>query len=71
LILGAALLSVIPRGKVSYTALGANSLSVYICHRFLYLAERKYGWADYFASGWGIAALAGIALVLTVLFSLK
>lgn len=72
MLLGAAFLSLIPRGRVAYTSLGAKSLSVYICHRFVYLAELEYGWATaYFASAWGIAAVAGIALVMTILFSVK
>ena len=71
MILGATFLSILPRGKVLYTSLGAKSLSVYICHRFVYLAELEYGWANYFASGWGIAAVAAIALAMTILFSVK
>ena len=71
LLLGAAFLSIIPRGKVAYTSLGAQSLSVYILHRFVYLAELEYNWADLFASEWGIAAIAVIALGMTVLFSVK
>lgn len=70
-ILGAAFLSVLPRGKVAYTSLGAQSLSVYILHRFVYLAELEYHWADLFATGWGVAAIAGIALAMTILFSVK
>lgn len=70
-LLGAAFLNVIPRGKVAYTPLGAQSLSVYILHRFVYLAELEYHWADLFASGWGVAAIAAIALGMTILFSVK
>lgn len=71
LLLGAAFLSVLPRGKVCYTSLGAQSLSVYILHRFVYLAELHYHWADLFRSAWGVAAIAAIALGMTVLFSVK
>ena len=71
LVMGAAFLSIIPRGKVIYTSLGSKSLSVYICHRFVYLAELEYGWASYFEGAWGIAAIAGIALAMTILFSVK
>ena len=71
LILGAAFLSILPRGKVLYTSLGAKSLSVYILHRFVYLAELEYGWAAYFSSPWGIAAVFAIALGMTILFSVK
>ena len=70
-LLGAAFLSVIPRGKVVYTSLGSQSLSVYILHRFVYLAELHYHWADLFASAWGVAVIAAIALAMTVLFSVK
>lgn len=70
-IMGAAFLSIMPRSKVVFTALGAKSLSVYILHRFVYLAELEYNWHAYFATGWGIAAIFGIALAMTVLFSLK
>ena len=71
LILGAAFLSLIPRGRVAYTALGAQSLSVYILHRFVYLAELEYDWATYFMSGWGIVQIIAIALAMTILFSVK
>lgn len=70
-VMGAAFLSLVPRCKVAFTSLGANSLSVYILHRFVYLAELEYHWYEYFATGWGIAAIFGIALAMTVLFSLK
>lgn len=70
-LLGAAFLSILPRGKVAYTSLGAQSLSVYILHRFVYLAELHYNWADWFASAWGVAAIAAIALGMTLLFSVK
>lgn len=70
-ILGAAFLSVLPRGKVAYTPLGAQSLSVYILHRFVYLAELHYHWETMFASAWGVAALIGIAFIMTLLFSVK
>ena len=40
-------------------------------NRFVYLAELEYNWHEYFATGWGIAAIFGIALAMTVLFSLK
>ena len=47
-IFGAAFLSIVPRGKVVYTSLGAQSLSVYILHRFVYLAELHYQWYGLF-----------------------
>ena len=71
-ILGAAFLSIVPRGKVIYSSLGAQSLSVYILHRFVYLAELHYQWYALFRIEWvAVASLIGIALVLTVLFSVK
>ena len=71
MILGAAFLSLIPRGRVAYTSLGAQSLSVYILHRFVYLAELHYNWYEWFESEWGIAAVFGISLAMTLLFSVK
>lgn len=71
-ILGAAFLSIIPRGKVAYTSLGAQSLSVYILHRFVYLAELHYQWYALFKTEWAaVSVLVGAALVLTLLFSVK
>ena len=71
-ILGSAFLSIIPRGKVLYTSLGAQSLSVYILHRFVYLAELQYQWYDLFRTEWvAVVSLIGIGFVLTVLFSIK
>ena len=70
-ILGAAFLSLIPRGKVLYSALGSKSLSVYILHRFVYLAELEYGWADAFLTPGGAILIGSAALVSTILFSIK
>lgn len=66
-----AFLALVPRGKALFTGLGKETLSVYILHRFLYLAELKYKWHLPFASPGGIAALCLISLVVTVVFSLK
>ena len=71
-LLGSTFLSIIPRRKTIFTGLGSKSLSVYILHRFLYLAELQYGWADFFSGPWwGIAVLIGCALFITILFSVK
>ncbi len=70
-LLGASFLSFIPRKKMFFTSLGSKSLSVYILHRFPYLAHLKYAWAMHFDSPLGIAALCLIALAMTVLFSVK
>ena len=67
----AGFLALVPRGRAIFTGLGKETLSVYILHRFLYLAHLKYKWYLPFASPWGIAALSLIALVVTVVFSLK
>ena len=64
-------LALVPRGKAIFTKLGQETLSVYILHIFLYLANRHYKWYLLFASPWGIAALCAIALALTIIFSLK
>jgi len=66
-----AFLALVPRGKAAFTGLGKETLSVYILHRFLYLAHLKYQWYLPFASPGGIALLSLIALALTVIFSLK
>jgi len=64
-------LAIVPRGKAAFTGLGKETLSVYILHRFLYLAHLQYQWYLPFASPGGIALLCMIALVVTVVFSLK
>ena len=64
-------LALVPRGKTVFTALGRESLSVYILHIFLYLANRHFKWYEMFMSPSGIAFLIFIALAVTVVFSLK
>jgi len=64
-------LALVPRGRAIFTGLGKETLSVYILHRFVYLAELQYKWYLPFASPGGIAALCSIALAVTVIFSLK
>jgi len=71
LLLGASFLSLVPRKKTVFTSLGSKSLSVYILHRFLYLAYLEFEWHNIFADGWGIAFLCLISLAITVLFSVK
>ena len=66
-----AFLVLVPRGKAVFTSLGKETLSVYILHIFLYLANRHYKWYLLFESPGGIALLFLIALTLTVVFSLK
>lgn len=64
-------LALVPRGKAVFTKLGQETLSVYLLHIFLYLASRRFQWYLLFASPGGIAALCGIALAVTVVFSMK
>ena len=64
-------LALIPRGKAVFTKLGQETMSVYILHILLYLANRHYKWYLLFASPGGIALLCLIALVITIVFSLK
>jgi len=64
-------LALVPRGRAIFTGLGKETLSVYILHRFVYLAHLQYKWYLPFASPWGIALLSLISLLVTVVFSLK
>jgi len=64
-------LALVPRGKAVFTALGKETLSVYILHRFLYLAHLQYQWYLPFSSPGGVALLILISLAVTVIFSLK
>lgn len=71
-IMGACVLLLIPRGKAIYTKLGSRTLQVYIIHRFLYLAELEYGWADKFMDmNYGGIIVILIAIVVTLILSLK
>ena len=70
-LLGLSFLSIVPRGKAIFTSLGSKTLSVYILHRFLYLAYLQYKWYLPFKSARGIAAVSLIALIITILFSVK
>lgn len=70
-LLGFSFLTLLPRGKTVFTSLGSKSFSVYILHRFLYLAYLDYKWYLPFEGGWGIVLISLIALVITLLFSVK
>ncbi len=61
----------IPRCWTIFTKFGSRTLNVYILHRFLYLAELEYQWWTPFNSPLGVIAMAGIALVVTIVFSLR
>ena len=64
-------LALVPRGRAIFTKLGQETLSVYILHIFLYLANRQYKWYLLFASPGKFVGLCFIALAITVLFSIK
>lgn len=68
---GSTVLSLTPRIKTFFTKYGARTLQVYIIHRFIYLAEMEYQWERFFDSGTGCFILAGIAVILTYVLSLK
>ena len=61
----------VPRCWTIFTKFGSRTLNVYILHRFLYLAEREYQWWVPFNSPLGAVAMAGIAVAVTVIFSLR
>ena len=61
----------VPRSWNCFTRFGARTLQVYILHRFLYLADLKYEWWKPFNTVSGVWAMAGIALAVTIILSLK
>ena len=71
IVMVAAFMLLVPRGKTIYTRFGSRTLQVYILHRFLYLAELKWGWYEPFidATGWWWLFL--IAVMVTVTLSLE
>ncbi len=71
LILIVAFLSIVPRKRTFFTRFGSKTLSVYILHRFLYLAMLEYNWGEYFKKPWGAAALFAISVAITFVFSTK
>ncbi len=72
LMLCAAFMTWAPRARNIFTVLGANTLQVYILHRFLYLAYLEYGWWKPFDQSWYMRLLmVAIAFALTVVLSLK
>lgn len=64
-------LLLVPRVKTFFTRFGSRTLQVYLLHRFLYLAELKFGWFEPFLSNKGALAMAIIAIILTFILSLK
>lgn len=66
----------IPRKKNIFTALGARTLSVYILHRYLYLAYLEFGWFKFDFLPFEVSETAagfimiGISVVLTIVLSL-
>ena len=70
-LLGFSFLAIVPRGRAIFTPLGSKTLSVYILHRFLYLAYLKYDWFVPFKDAGGIALICFIAIDITILLSVK
>lgn len=71
-LLCACFLLLVPRGKAVFTRFGSRTLQVYILHRFLYLSENKFGWYEPFLGSYkGALEMAGIALAVTLILSLK
>lgn len=68
---GLTFLSVMPIKKNIFSVLGTRTLQVYILHRFLYLAELEYNWEKPFDSPIGVTILAVIAIIITIILSLK
>ena len=64
-------LALVPRGKAIFTGLGKETMSVYILHILVYLANRQFKWYLHFMSPGGIALFCLISLAATVVFSLK
>ncbi len=66
----------IPRKKNIFTALGARTLSVYILHRYLYLAYLEFKWYNFDFLPFEVSETAagfimiGISVVLTIVLSL-
>lgn len=71
-----AFLAWIPRKKNIFTSLGSRTLSVYILHRYLYLAYLEFKWYNFNWLPFEVSPEAGgfimiaVAFVLTVLLSL-
>lgn len=61
----------VPVKKTFFSLWGSRTLQVYIGHRYIYLAELKYGWAALAVGKTGILIVALIAVATTVVLSLK
>lgn len=61
----------VPRKKMFFTRFGNRTLQVYIGHRFLYLAELKYGWGALFNNKGMFFVLLGIITATVFILSLK
>ena len=69
---GLTFLSIMPKDKIHILSkFGTRTLQVYILHRFIYLAETQYNWAKYFDSPKRIYLLMIVAVVVTIVLSLK
>lgn len=66
----------VPRKKNIFTALGARTLSVYILHRYLYLAYLEFKWYNFSFLPFEVSETAagfimiGVSVVITVVLSL-
>ena len=71
-VLCACFLLLVPRGKAVFTRFGSRTLQVYLLHRFLYLSETEFEWyKPFLGSAAGAVEMAGIALGVTLVLSLK
>ena len=61
----------LPVKKTFFSLWGSRTLHVYIEHRYIYLAELKYGWAALAVGKTGILIVALIAVATRVVLSLK
>lgn len=71
LVWGSTLLAFTPRVKTFFTKYGARTLQVYILHRFIYLAELKFDWAQYFDSRIGCVIMLCAGVLLAFVLSLR
>ena len=69
IVMVAAFMLLVPRGKTFYTKLGARTLQVYILHRFLYLAELKWEWYNPFVGKKGFLHMILIGIIVTFVLS--
>lgn len=71
IIFGLTFFAIMPKKKNIFSVLGARTLQVYILHRFLYLAETQYNWAEYFDSPKRAVALIILTIIIAIVLSQK